>query len=84
MRKSTKGKGFVGAVITTVVTALVMFLLTAALLTGYFSGGADAAGAVLVLLCALLYLAIAAGVIAALWQRWKEIQSGEEDEAKKY
>ena len=84
MRRSTKGKGFVGAVAITLVTVLLMFLLTAALLTGYFSGGADAASTVLVLLCALLYLAIAAGVIAALCQRWKEIQSGEEDEAKKY
>ena len=30
------------------------------------------------------YLAVAVGVIVALWQRWKEIQGGEEDEAKKY
>ena len=31
-----------------------------------------------------MYLAVAAGVILALYQRWKEIQGGEEDEAKKY
>ena len=29
-------------------------------------------------------LAVAAGVIAALFHRWKEIRGGEEDEAKKY
>lgn len=29
-------------------------------------------------------IAISVGVVAALYQRWKEIQGGEEDEAKKY
>ena len=31
-----------------------------------------------------MYLAVAVGVIVSLYRRWKEIQGGEEDEAKKY
>lgn len=37
-----------------------------------------------VLFFALLYLAVALGAIISLYRRWKEIQGGEEDEAKRY
>ena len=40
MRKTTKGKGFAGAVVITVLVAAFMLLLTAALLEDYFGCGA--------------------------------------------
>jgi len=61
-----------------------MLLLTGAMLAGYFGGSAEPFTAGAILLCTLLYLAVAVGVILALRQRWKEIKGGEEDEAKKY
>ncbi len=84
MRKTTRDKGFAGAVVMTVLTVGLMFLLAGAMLTGYFGGFAEPFATGLILLCALLYLAVAVGVIAALFQRWQEIQGGEEDEARKY
>ena len=36
MRKTTNGKGFAGAVVITILTAGFMFLLTGAMLAGYF------------------------------------------------
>ena len=84
MRKNTEDKGFAGAVVVTVVTVGLMFLLTMALLVGVSGSGSDPFTALLVLACAALYMAIAAGVIVALRERWEEIQGGEEDEAKKY
>lgn len=84
MRKTTRGKGFFGAVVVTVLVAALMLLLTVALVTGYFGGRTDAFATAIILFCAFLYLAVAVGVIVALFQRWKEIRGGEEDEAKKY
>lgn len=84
MRKKTEGKGFWGGVVITVLTAGLMFLLTGALLTELGAGCPGAFAAGIVLFCAVFYMAIAAGVITALYQRWHEIQGGEEDEAKKY
>lgn len=84
MRKTTKGKGLVGAVITTVLVALFMLLLTGTLIVGCMGGNTDGFAIGVMLFCAFLYLAIAVGVIVALCQRWKEIKGGEEDEAKKY
>ena len=84
MRKTIKGKGFAEAVLITVLVAAFMLLLTAALVVGYFGGNTDGMATAIVFFCALMYMAVAVGVIAALRQRWKEIQGGEEDEAKKY
>lgn len=44
MRKTTKGKGFLGAVLVTITVAVLMFLLTGALLTGYFGGDTEPFG----------------------------------------
>ena len=38
MRKTTDGKGFAGAVTVTILVAGFMFLLTGAMLAGYFDG----------------------------------------------
>ena len=84
MRKTIKGKGFAGAVIVTILVAAFMMLLTGALVVGYFGGDTDGLATAIVFFCAFLSLAVAVGVIAALFQRWKEIRGGEEDEAKKY
>lgn len=84
MRKTTNGKGFAGAVVVTVLVVGFMFLLTGAMLAGYFGGLTEPFATGVILFAAFLYLATAAGVIIALFQRWKEIQGGEEDEAKKY
>lgn len=84
MRKNTSGKGFAGAVIVTILVAGFMFLLTGAMLAEYFGGLTEPFATGVILFVAFLYLAIAVGVIIALFQRWKEIRGGEEDEAKKY
>ena len=84
MRKNTDGKGFAGAVVITILVAGFMFLLTGALLAGYFGGFTEPFATGIILFTAFVYLAIAAGVVIALYQRWKEIQGGEEDEAKQY
>lgn len=84
MRKNTDGKGFAGAVVITILTAGFMLLLTGAMLSEYFGGFTEPFATGVILFCAFLYLAIAVGVIVALYQRWQEIRGGEEDEAKKY
>ena len=84
MRKNTDGKGFAGAVVITILVAGLMFLLTGALLAGYFGGFTEPFATGIILFTAFVYLAIAAGVVIALYQRWKEIKGGEEDEAKQY
>lgn len=84
MRKTTKGKGFAGAVVMTVLTVGFMALLTGAMLVWFFGGSTKPFDVGVILFCVLVYLAEAVGVVVALYQRWKEIQGGEEDEARKY
>ena len=84
MQKNTDGKGFAGAVVITILVAGFMFLLTGAMLAGYFGGLTEPFATGVILFTAFLYLAIAVGVIIALFQRRREIKGGEEDEAKKY
>lgn len=84
MRKTTNGKGFAGAVVITILVTALMFLAAGAMLVGYFSENPEPFATGLILFVAFLYLAIAVGVIIALYQRWQEIRGGEEDEAKKY
>ena len=66
------------------ITGALLFLLTGAMLAGYFGGLTEPFATGVILFTAFIYLAVAAGVIVALFQRWKEIQGGEEDAAKKY
>ena len=82
MRKDSKGFG--GAVAVTVLVALLMFLLTGAMLSGYFGGYTEPFATGVILFFAFVDLAVAAGVIVSLYRRWREIRGGEEDEAKKY
>ncbi len=84
MRKTTKNHGLTGAVITVIVLVLLMMLSAGAMLGDYFGSGGGGFEAGVIILCALLCLAVAVGVIVALVQRWHEVQKGEEDEARKY
>lgn len=84
MRKTTKGHGLTGAFVAAALVAGVMLLLAGGLLIGYFGGNETFFVTWAVVLCALLYLAVAVGVVVAFIQRWREIRGGEEDEARKY
>ena len=84
MRKNTDGKGFAGAVVITILVAGLMFLLTGALLAGYFGGFTEPFATGIILFTAFVYLAIAAGGVIALYQRGEGGQGGGEDEAKQY
>ena len=76
--------GFAGAVVITILTAGLMLLAAGALLTGCFSESPEPFATGLILFVVFLYLAIAVGTAVDLYQRWKEIRGGEEDEARKY
>ena len=82
---SKKGHGLLGGLVAAIVTAVLCGALGLWVLEVCL-GGADGDGLALALLVlyALMFLAIAAGVIAALVQRWREVRGGEEDEARKY
>ena len=85
MRQTTQGHGLSGAVLIAAVVAALMLLLAGGLLIGYFGGGGtDTLATGFVVVYALMLLAVAVGVFAALYQRWREVRGGEEDEAKKY
>lgn len=90
MRKTTdkKGHGLVGGVIAAVLVVGAVLLMLAVLIQAFgpmlpFLGELGAAFGVLLLYAGLI-LAVGVGVIVALFQRWKEVKGGEEDEAKKY
>lgn len=82
MRKNSdkKSHGLMGGVLAAVLLAA-MFQAFGPVLP--FLGELGAAVGVM-LFYAGAVLAVGIGVVAALYQRWKEIQGGEEDEAKKY
>ena len=90
MRKTTdkKGHGLLGGVIVTVlVVGFVLFVLAFLIQTlGPVFPFLGALGASLGIL--LFYIgaiaAVGVGVVVALYQRWKEVKGGEEDEARKY
>ena len=84
MRKTTKNHGLLGAVVIAAVVVLFMVFSVGAMLGDYFGSGGGGFETGVVILCALLCLAVAGGVVAALVQRWREVRKGEEDEAKKY
>ena len=84
MRRNTEGKGFFGGAVMAVLTVGLMLLLTGTLLSVSRDGIMEPYVLGLLLFCAFVYAAIAVGVVVALVQRWREIQGGEEDEAKKY
>ena len=90
MRKTTdkKGHGLLGGIIAAVlVLGLVLLILTAlfqALRPEFPFLGELGAGLGILLFYVGAIVAVGVGVLVALYQRWKEIKGGEEDEAKKY
>ena len=90
MRRTTKGNGFAGAVFMTVLTVGLMLLLIWAVVNGYFTvtwlfgepPGLLVTG--MALLMVFMFASVAVGAVMALCQRWREIEKGELDEARKY
>lgn len=88
MRKTTdkKGHGLLGSVIVTVLVVGSILLILAFLLQTLGPAipllGGSGLGILLFYIGAIL--AVGIGVVVALYQRWKEVKGGEEDEAKKY
>ena len=76
MRKTTKNHGLTGAVITVIVLVLLMVLSAGAMLGDYFGSGGGGFEAGVIILCALLCLAVAVGVIVALVQRGRILGAG--------
>lgn len=90
MRKNTdkKDHGLLGGVIVTVLVVVAVLLVLATLFQAFgpmfpFLRELGAAFGVMLLYAGAI-LAVGIGVVVALYQRWKEVKGGEEDEAKKY
>lgn len=82
MRKNTKGRGAViVAALGTVVVALLFF---GSLLWVMLEEDPIPAVLGLMVVCAILGVAMIAGVLYAMVQRLREIRGGEEEDARKY
>ena len=79
-----KNKKRMGALLSAMVTGGFFVIIAVCLVLTCFDTGSRGAEIAILLVCALLYFAIAGGILLALSQRWKEIDGGEEDEARKY
>ena len=84
MQEDTKRKRRMGALLSAFVMGGFILIVTVCMLFDYFGSGATGAETVMILIAAAMFLLIVAGIAAALWQRWREIERGEEDEAGKY
>ena len=82
MRKNTNG--LPGAFVSAMVIAGLCLGFAALMLGLWFLGGEEPLGTGMIVVTALIYVAIAVGVIIALVQRVREVRRGEEDEARKY
>lgn len=83
MQKTTKGKKRLGAALSALAVGGFMVLMAVCMLTDCFGGG-TAGETVVILVAAGMFFLVAGGVVLALVQRWREIERGEEDEARKY
>jgi len=86
MRRNTKAKKWLGALLSALVMGGLLLVTCVCMLVDWFMlGGAGMTGGTgVILLTAGLFLAMVAGIGVALWQRMNEIRKGEEDEASKY
>lgn len=83
MRNDTKKK--LGAIISAVVIALLLLSWLGIFLYGMLSDSMDEIAVVIILVIyAVLILAAVVGIFVALYQRIKELDSGEEEDARKY
>lgn len=85
MRSDTdRNKKRLGALLSALSVGGFMVIVAVCMLVDYFGSGGTAAETLIIVICALLYLAMAGGVFLALRQRWRELERGEEEEARKY
>lgn len=84
MQNGTNRKKLVGAVLSALVMGGLLLVITVCMLADYFGSVGNKAETVVILLCAVAGFATVVGIVLALIQRWKELQKGEEDEARKY
>lgn len=85
MRKTTEGHGWAGSVAAAAVFIAMLLFTAVCTVAALFDGGrTELLEGFLLGLSLLLVLAMAGGIGAALVQRRREIQGGEEDEARKY
>ncbi len=82
MQKNTKLKR--GAVLSALAVATFFLVYFALLAAAVLELPEDTTGLLILLLMGAVFLAIIVGVLLALRQRLKEIDSGEEADAKKY
>ena len=82
MRNATKRK--MGAAISAMVLGGGLMVLAVCMVGDYFWSDWDTGEAIVLTISVLAILGTVAGILAALRQRWKEIEGGEEDEARKY
>ena len=80
MRKNIKR----GAILSALVVVAFFLVYLALLATAVLEVPEDTVGWLAVLFAGAIFTAIIVGVVLALSQRLKEIDSGEEEEAKKY
>lgn len=80
----TRRLRYVAPAVVTVLTVLLMGGLMGLMLWGFAIDAADAPPLPLVAVLVALPAVVILGVVAALWQRVKEIQKGEADDAKNY
>ena len=85
MPNNTKrSSGARGAVLAATGTALVVILFIGSLLWAMLQDGAVPAAVGIMIVYGVFGVAVVIGVFAAMFQRLREINGGEEDEARKY
>ncbi len=85
MQKDTdKKKRIAGAALSALVVGGLILIITVCMLLDCFGSGGQGPETAVVLISAGLFLLMVIAIAAACIQRFREIQKGEEDEAKKY
>ena len=73
-----------GATLSALVVGGFLLVTTLCMLWDYFAHRGTPAETVVIVMCAVMFFVVIGGIVLALLQRWKEIEGGEEDDAKKY
>ena len=73
-----------GAALSALVVGGFLLVLTLCMLWDSFVHRGTTAETVVIVMCAAMFFVVIGGILLALNQRWKEIDRGEEDEARKY
>ena len=86
MRNTTerKNKKRMGALLSALVAGGFFVILAVCMLLDYFGGTLVRGETVIIVLIALFFVGMAVAIAVVFFQRLREIERGEEDEAKKY